>query len=77
MTETPAPKLASRPAMYRGGRPYSFRSGESAEIIGVRMVERAAGFVPAHFRPCFVLLYSDGMIDFSPIESTGDYVLHV
>ena len=67
---TDAPNVESVPAFYEGVHPDSFRSGERAEIIGVRMVR-----VHHSFRPCFMLLYEGGIIDYVPIEDNENYVL--
>lgn len=64
------PLIESFPAFYVGVHPYSFRSGEHAEIIGVRMVRTKHSF-----RACFMLLYADGMIDYSAIEDEKNYIL--
>jgi hypothetical protein len=69
MSKTETPKIASSPAFYKGARRYSFRPHERSEIIGVRMVTDRYGVT----RPCFVHLYPDGMLDYSPIEDVGNY----
>ena len=66
----PTKGTLTKPAYYTGVHPYSFRSGEYAEIIGIRMFNHRYGW-----RPYFMLLYHDGTIDYSPIEDTNNYVL--
>jgi hypothetical protein len=70
MPVTEIPILQSTRVKYKGNHRYSFRGGEEAEVIGVRMVHTRYGS-----RPCFMLLYWDGMIDYSPIEDTKNYTL--
>lgn len=61
--ETTPVKLVTRPVKYKGTHPYIYRSGEEAEIIGVRMVISKSGAA----RPCWMLLYPDGMIDYTAV----------
>jgi hypothetical protein len=63
-------KEESVPAFYKGVHRHSFRSGERGEIIGVRMFITKYGM-----RPCFMVLYYDGVVDYSPIEDIGNYVI--
>lgn len=63
------PKEIGENAFYVGLRPHSFRFGQPAEIIGVKMVA-PQGLNP---RPCFHLRFEDGMEDFSPIHEVSSY----
>lgn len=67
MTED-VPLLRSTSAFYKGRHRYSFRGGERSEIIGVRMVDTKFGK-----KPCFMLLYSDGFVDYAPLEDIHSY----
>lgn len=61
------PEKRIQTAYYRGTHPYSFRTGERAEIIGVRLVNK---------RPCFLVLYPDGVTDLCLIfEDRDNYLL--
>jgi hypothetical protein len=68
--ELPPPTLQSQTAYYKGNHRYSFRGGEAAEIIGVRMVATKYGE-----RACFMLLYYDGFIDYAPLEDIRNYII--
>jgi len=70
MQETPIPQLKSTPAFYKGTHRYSFRNGERAEIIGVRIVITQYGS-----RPCFMVLYPDGFIDYTLISEADTYII--
>jgi len=72
MPESEMPKLNSKPAYYHGHPRYGFRGDQPAEIIGVRMVETKYGY-----RACFMSLYSDGFIDYNPIEDVKSYNIKV
>lgn len=50
---------------YRGTHPYSFRSGEWAEVVDIMISNRW----------CFVVQYTDGKIDTVPIVDTNNYEL--
>lgn len=61
---------------YRSDHPYAFRSGDTAEVIGIKFVEPdgpSGNHLPG--RPCFEVRYEDGTIDYTPIYNTGDYEL--
>lgn len=62
-------KLKSVPARIRGIHHYSFRSGEWAEIIGVR-VDTPEGL---DARPAFLCRYEDGAFDHIPIIDSYNY----
>lgn len=62
-------------AYYLPKHPYSFRRGQPAEIIEVRIVTPSNG----ESRPCYKLKWPDGMIDYSPIygeESSEVFEIH-
>lgn len=50
-------------AVYLNQEPYGYRSGETAEIVGVRMAKPQG----LDWRPCFVLRFADGEEDLVPI----------
>ena len=54
---------------YIGTHPYSFRSGEPAEIIAVGLYESGEGKKV----PCFHVKFADGIEDWSPISDFGNY----
>ena len=56
-------------AFYIGTHDNSFRSGEPAKIMGVKILfgDRLED------RPCFELEYADGAIDYSPICDYENY----
>lgn len=59
-------------AKYIGTHHYSYKSGEEGEIIGVKFVKPTD---TDNYRPCFVVLFDDGEIDFCPIHDDGNYKL--
>ena len=59
----------NRPARIRGISPYSFRSEEWADIVGVR-ISAPGGLVP---RAVFECRYADGVIDYIAISDTANY----
>ena len=54
---------------YIGTHPYSFRSGEPAEIIAVGLYESDE----CKKVPCFHIKFADGIEDWSPISDFGTY----
>ena len=48
--------------MYKGTSPYSFRYGEWGLVIGTVYTNRC----------CFVIQYTDGVIDYTPIVYTNN-----
>lgn len=62
-------RIVSRPARIRGTHPYSFRSGEWAEIVGERM------FTPHGMseRPVYECRFDDGVIDYIAISDAPHY----
>ena len=58
-----------RDAKIRGTHPHSFRSGEWADIIGVKV------FAPQglSLRVGYQCLYDDGFIDYIPISDASNY----
>ena len=61
--------VSSKPAFIRGINVYSFRRYEWAELIGVRIVT-PGDHEP---RPCYMVLYEDGFIDYLPITDHECY----
>ena len=53
-------------ACIRTTAPWGFRSGDWAEIVGVRMVLPEDG--RTGYRPCFVIRFQDGVEDFYVIN---------
>jgi len=62
-------ELDETPLMIRGNHRYSFRSGEWAEVIAVKMIT-PEGSDP---RACFECLYEDGFIDYIPVSDNKNY----
>jgi len=63
-------------AYYTGTHPYSFRSGESGVILGIKIVSPAGATSTSPnrpSRPCFHVCYPDGVEDYSPISETEHY----
>lgn len=56
-------------ARIRGTSPYSYRSGEFANITGVVMCTPKG----LQERACFVCEYDDGFIDYIPIDDRENY----
>ncbi len=56
-------------AMIRGTSPYSFRSGEWAHIVGVKM-STPHGLAT---RAVYQCLYYDGVTDYIPVSDTVNY----
>lgn len=54
-----------RKLFYRGIHQYSFRSGECAEVLGTTFKERL----------CFLIQYSDGTLDYTPVIDIENYEL--
>lgn len=53
-----------------GTGPNSFRVGEPAKIIGVEIITfDLKGGGDATPRPCYVIQFDDGLIDYTPIEA--------
>jgi len=50
---------------YKGTSPYSFKSGEWGQVIGTAYTGRW----------CFVIQYTDGTMDYTPIIDTENYIL--
>lgn len=50
---------------YKGTHQYSFRTGEWARVIGTIFKDRL----------CFVLEYSDGTLDYTPVIDKQNYEL--
>ena len=59
-------------AFLKGKHPYAFRSGETAGIIGVKLVKPEPRLDQ---RPCFETKFPDGEIDLVPISEVenGNY----
>lgn len=51
-------------AGYTGTHKYSFRCSEKGRITGVKMVQPDGA---GKFRPCFEVVYADGVVDYSPV----------
>lgn len=66
--------METAPAFLVGTHPYAFRSGEAAEIVGVKTVFPKNGRTP---RPCFEVKYQDGVIDYTPVSEVenGNYAI--
>lgn len=62
-------ELASRPARIRGTHHYAFRSGEWADIIGVRICTPDS----LSERPAYECRYQDGKIDYIAISDSPNY----
>lgn len=58
-------------ARIKGTNPYSFRTGEWANIIGVKIFT-PEGCVP---RACFECVYDDGVVDYVAISDLKNYVI--
>lgn len=56
-----------------GTHAYSFRSGEPAEIIGIKLVESAPGLKLLKWRLCYEIEFSDGQRDYQPIKDESNY----
>jgi len=52
---------------------YSFRQGESAVVLGVRMVDPGGVSL---LRPCYVIHYAEGFVDYVPVDD-GTFVLNM
>jgi hypothetical protein len=61
--------MKAMPARIRGTHHHSFRSGEWADIIGVRM----AFLEIAPPRPCFLVQFEDGKTDLIAICDSANY----
>lgn len=59
-------------AFYTGTHKDSFRSGESAEIIGVKMVQPTKDH---EVRPCYHIRFEDGAEDYAPMHDFGFYTI--
>ena len=64
--------MNSEKCFYTGTHPYSFRSGQPAEVVGVNMVDPAG---KGDWRPCFHVRFPDGVEDFCPVLETQHYEL--
>lgn len=58
----PPHEVFSHPCYIRARHRYAFRSGEWAEICGVKL---------ANLRPCFLVLFDDGKTDLWPIADAA------
>lgn len=55
-----------------GTHPYSFRSGEPAEIIGVKLVTPSSDI---KCRLCYEIEFSDGFKDSIAVEDASNYTI--
>ena len=58
-------------AKIRGTHPYSFRSGEWAEILTIQMTVLESG----EARAVFKCVYNDGVVDYIAMLDSGNYEL--
>ncbi len=63
--------MTHKPAYIKGLHPDSFRKGESAEIVGVRYC-----CVSAYWRLCYVVCFSDGVVDYIPFSEANNLELY-
>ena len=65
--------MKTRQAYLVGAHRRSFRQGEAALIIGVKLIQ------PPNLieRPCYEILFDDGTFDFIPISdvNNGSYII--
>ena len=62
-------RVVSRAAKIKGTHHHSFRHGEWAHIIGVKIC-KIEGLEP---RPCYQCLYDDGLVDYIAISDSPNY----
>lgn len=55
---------------YVGEHQYTFRYGQRAEVIGIVLIESN---IEVAKRPCFHLLWPDGVEDYVPISDAKSY----
>lgn len=57
----------------KGIHPHTYRCGETAEIVGVRLVKPDD---ESEWRLCYLILFEDGKTDFVPFSEPENYLIY-